>query len=588
MAVRPHPGEQTLPYGLVANTLRAAWAERDGEELEALDSHALAEAARLVPELGADGRPPPRTGGPGARQRFYDGLAQVFAALFEGPAPGVMFLDDLHWADQASLDVFTYLGRRLNTRPLLMLGAIRADELASGTTLWPGAQRISLTRLTRADVAQLADAAGAGADTAERLFRESAGLPLFVVEYLAAMRAGEEGPGMPGGVQALLIARLRSVGEAASQLLAAAAVIGRSFDDDTLRETSGRSEEEVVSGLEELTLRAIVTEGDDGYDFSHEQLRTLVLEQTSLARRRLLHRRAAEALERRAGDPALIAHHHRGAGQTARAATAHFAAGERARSLFAYAEALDHFASALALDHPDAAALHEIVGDVHTLRGEYRAALAAYETAAATGPGDRLGGIEHKLGRVHSRRGQWDLAERHFEASLELGGTHARVYADRSLAARRRGADAEALALAEHALELAEDSGDDEALAQAHNILGMLMDDRTHLEQSLAIAEALPDPTVAVAALNNLALVCARAGDSEVALELTVRALEVCSRQGDRHHEAALHNNLADLLHRAGCSDEAMAHLKQAAALFAEIGGDADEMHPAVWMLVEW
>ena len=499
-----------------------------------------------------------------------------------------MFLDDVHWADQASLDVLTYLARRLTTRPLLIMGATRAGELASGTTLWSGARRIPLTRLNRSDVTQLAAAAGADADTAERLFRESAGLPLFVVEYLAAMRGGEDGHDMPGGVRALLIARLGSVGEAAGQLLAAAAVIGTSFDDETLRETSGRSEEEVVAGLEELMARAIVTEGDDGYDFSHEQLRALVLEQTSLARRRLLHRRAAEALESRAGDPALIAHHYRGAGQAARAAEAHFAAGQRARSLFAYAEALDHFASALALDHPDSAELHETVGDVHTLRGEYRAALAAYETAAATGPVDRLGRIEHKLGRVHSRRGQWDLAERHFEASLELGGQHARVYADRSLAARRRGADDEALMLAERALELAEDAGDDEALAQAHNIMGMLLDDRSHLEQSLAIAEALPDPTVAVAALNNLALVCARAGDSEVALELTARALEVCSRQGDRHHEAALHNNLADLLHRAGRSDEAMAHLKQAAALFAEIGGDADEMQPAVWMLVEW
>ena len=94
----------------------------------------------------------------------------------------------------------------------------------------------------------------------------------------------------------------------------------------------------------------------------------------------------------------------------------------------------------------------------------------------------------------------------------------------------------------------------------------MLPDDRGHLERSLALAEGLPDPSVTVAALNNLALACARAGDPERALELTRRALVLCTRQGDRHREAALHNNLADLLHRAGRSDDAMAHLKQAAA----------------------
>ncbi len=116
----------------------------------------------------------------------------------------------------------------------------------------------------------------------------------------------------------------------------------------------------------------------------------------------------------------------------------------------------------------------------------------------------------------------------------------------------------------------------------------MLLGDREHLEWSLALAEALADPSVAVAALNNLALACASGGDPERALELTSRALALCSLQGDRHREAALHNNLADLLHRGGRSEQAMAHLKQAAGTFAEIGGDADEMQPEVWMLIEW
>jgi hypothetical protein len=57
---------------------------------------------------------------------------------------------------------------------------------------------------------------------------------------------------------------------------------------------------------------------------------------------------------------------------------------------------------------------------------------------------------------------------------------------------------------------------------------------------------------------------------------------------GDRHREAALHNNLADLLYVAGRSEEAMAHLKRAVAIFAEIGVDAGEMQPEIWKLVEW
>jgi Tetratricopeptide repeat len=66
----------------------------------------------------------------------------------------------------------------------------------------------------------------------------------------------------------------------------------------------------------------------------------------------------------------------------------------------------------------------------------------------------------------------------------------------------------------------------------------------------------------------------------------TRAALELCARQGDRHREAALHNNLADLLHLSGHHADAMDHLKQAVALFAEIGEPTQE--PEIWKLVSW
>ena len=62
----------------------------------------------------------------------------------------------------------------------------------------------------------------------------------------------------------------------------------------------------------------------------------------------------------------------------------------------------------------------------------------------------------------------------------------------------------------------------------------------------------------------------------------------LCEEQGDRHRQAALYNNLADLYHDAGRADEAMSQLEKAVEIFSEIGGDAGEMLPEVWMLVEW
>ena len=77
-------------------------------------------------------------------------------------------------------------------------------------------------------------------------------------------------------------------------------------------------------------------------------------------------------------------------------------------------------------------------------------------------------------------------------------------------------------------------------------------------------------------------------GDIDGALELAEAALALCASQGDRHREAALHNNLADLLYAKGRSADAMLHLKRAVAIFAEIGVEAGAMQPEIWKLVEW
>jgi DNA-binding SARP family transcriptional activator len=591
LAVRAHEGESALPFGLGASLLRAAMEDGRDARLRDLPVHWRAEAARLVPEAG-DGGAPSAGDGVGAQQRLHEGLVQVLGALLGGEgAPGAVLLDDLHSADPASLAVLGYLAGRLSGRPLLIVAVWRPEEAGEQLALLRrrAEATVRLGRLGREDVALLAAAAGLERH-AGWLYAETEGLPLFVVEYLAALAGAGAADELPGGVRELLSARLDAVGETAGQLLAAAAVIGRAFDVETLRAGSGRGEDETVAGLEELTRRGLITEGEHGYAFSHDKLLAIAYERTSLARRRLLHRRVAAELAARRADAALVARHLLEAGMDAEAAEAFRQAGDRARELHASSEALEAYRSALALGHDEPAALREAIGDLHTLRGEYRAAIAAYEAAAALAEDEAdVAALEQKLGRVHDRRGDPELAERHLAEALRLGGESARVQADRSLVAYRRGEEAEAVALAERALSLGSAVMDEEAVAQAENTLGMLTGERTHLERAVELAERLADrSSVLVAALNNLALACGREGDAGRAIELTERALRLCSEQGDRHREAALHNNLADLFHRAGDEEASMAHLKQAVAIFAEVGGEDGEMQPEVWKLVEW
>jgi predicted ATPase len=618
---RCYDGESGLAYQPLVEGLRAALTgQADSTWLKGVPTPWLAEASRLLPELldlrpGLEPAPP--LDSPGAQSRFLAGLSQVVLAALRAPVPGVLVLDDLHWADEASLDVLTYLVRRLAGQPVCVVVTWRSEQVQGGHRLRRlaaeaqhagSATVLQLARLSPPEVAELVLAvAPARAGQAAWLYEETEGLPFFLTEYLAVTPEGAPGAPPPGGVRELLRAKLGPVSEAGRQLLATAAVIGRSFDFDTVRGASGRSEEETVAALEELTERGLVREVREAgelpvlaYDFGHERMRALVYEQTSLARRRLLHRRVAEALAGRAHGQSLaasIARHFQLAGQETEAATAFKAGGDQARSLYANHEALAHYRSALALGHPDAVGLHEAIGDLETLAGAYDDALASYEAAAASASAEALANLEHKLGGVHDRRGDWQAAASHFEAALAASrddARKARLYADWSLTAHRRGDQRQAVELADRALALAEAAEDTKALAQAHNILGVLTGHlgdhagaRRHLERSLALAERLGDPSSRVAALNNLALAHGAAGEPERALALAETALAVCTSHGDRHRQAALHNNLADLLQAMGRREAAMEHLKQAVTIFTEVGAPGS-LQPEIWKLVEW
>lgn len=629
-----YEGESHLAYAPVVNALRTALAQqREARRLDAIPTSWLSEVARLLPELSMlrpGLPPPPPLDNPGAQTRFFEGVRQLFLALSAGDTPGILCFDDLHWIDGASLEWLSYLLRRLHEQPLCLLFTWRGKQPGRGTPLhqlFVEAQRsgkatiLTLTRLSEPSVREFVQASIANHlndHFVDRLYVETEGIPFFLVEYLTVIAKGalhteEADWSLTGGIRGLLASRLDAVDEIGWQLLNTAAVIGRSFDFDTLREASGRGEDETVAALETLIAQGLVEEVESRtgernptYDFSHEKLRSFVYDETSLARRRLLHRRVAEALighgHRDAGTLAgQIAHHFRLAGNDAEAAEYYKLAGERARSLYANAEALAHFQLALALGHPDAAALHEAIGDLYTLLGEYHSALNSYETAAALGAADALARLEHKLGAVSMRRGDWELAESHFEAALaalhgqDQPSQQASIYADWSLTALRRDQEQQALELAQRALRLAEASDDTRALAQAHNILGMLASHQHdmqmalhHLEQSRLLAEKLHDPAMRAAALNNLAQAYWASGDAPRALSLTEAALALCISQGDRHREAALHNNLADLLHATGQTEAAMSHLKQAVSIYAEIGVEAGTVQPEIWKLSEW
>jgi tetratricopeptide (TPR) repeat protein len=332
-----------------------------------------------------------------------------------------------------------------------------------------------------------------------------------------------------------------------------------------------------------------------------------VYDQTSFARRRLLHRRVADALllgsssGSAAANAAAVAHHERLAGREDLAAEHFRQAGDHARAVYANAEARTHYDAALALGHPAVAALHEAIGDLETLDGRFAAAVASMERAAARATPSDLARLEGKLGSLHQRLGQWAAAEQHHQEALHALGDdgsrvdRARLTADLAITALRQGDAERAGRLADRALALAERAGDEAALTYTGTVAGLLAIGRRDLDSargqlaaSLDRARRLHDPAAQVAAANALARVERLAGDLDRSHRLLLEALELCVEIGDRHREAALRDQLAQVLHGQGRAEEAMGELKQAVAIFADIGVDAGSVQTEVWRLSEW
>jgi adenylate cyclase len=234
------------------------------------------------------------------------------------------------------------------------------------------------------DTAQLAKQVAGGeldSDQAARIFRDTEGNPLFVVEMGRAMLRGENGDekvydgaeqeginnqerstptshwvlSLPPKVQAIIEARLTQLSPTARKLADLAAAIGRNFNFDIVVQASDSSEEEVINGLDELCHRSIVREQDATvYDFSHDKIREVAYAQLSATRRRLLHRRVAQALESVHASAldqlsGQLAVHYEKAGLPDLAVTYYQKAAQIALRVYANHQAVEHFSRGLAL-----------------------------------------------------------------------------------------------------------------------------------------------------------------------------------------------------------------------------------------------
>lgn len=406
-----------------------------------------------------------------------------FAALLRDlAAPSLAVIEDAHWADEATLDLLRFVGRRIDQTRALLLVTLRDDEVGSDHPLRavmgdlataPTSRRRRVAPLTLTGVREMA--ATLPIDP-ERLHRATGGNPFFVTEVLAA-------PGwtLPPTVRDAVLARVARLPETTRDVLQAVAV------------EPGRMELEVLERLgigadsiADATGPGVLVEEEGRLGFRHELARQAVAESIVPTRRRALHRRILDVLERRGTDDlARLAHHAAGTGDATVELQWSAAAAQSAASARAHREAVQHYARALRhldLLEPGRAAelLDRYAGEL-VIVDEPGAAVEALERAVALlrSAGDDVGAavITSQLARARWTAGQAEDAYRlvaQATDALESAESTRRAmpYAMRGYLAMLGRRSEEAVIWSRRAIAEAEAAGDDAALANALNALG--------------------------------------------------------------------------------------------------------------------
>ncbi|MFN8476075.1 MAG: AAA family ATPase [Anaerolineae bacterium] len=427
---------QNLPFAPVAEMLSRR-ADRLFTPASPIPRLWLAEMARLFPDIRAripDLPAPVALPAEEERRRLFEALAQSVLAL--GGQPLILFLDDVQWADRATLDWLGYLADRLREAPLLIILAQRLEDtspvLSALTAAWGRqgiARRVRIERLSPEEAASLIAALHVDPQQTHRIQAQSAGNPYFLVELARANARPTEReyePLAPPALTEVIGARLDRLPASARQVLQAAAILEPDFDFATLRRVSGRGEEETLDAVDVLLAAGVFTESQGRYAFAHPLVAQVVRDALSSARRAFVSHRAAEALEltppsRLPLIAGRLARLYADAGEPKRAALYFEMAAERALALAATDEAVDFYRQALALDPTPKRQLG--LGRALLRRADLIDARAALEAALsgliAAGDGHNAAHAAMDIAETYIQTGRFDAAVEWFRRSAD-------------------------------------------------------------------------------------------------------------------------------------------------------------------------
>ena len=513
-------------------------------------------AASAGPELGEA----LRRGAPA-----HDVQELLIAELEGPPRPVALVLEDVHWADDATLDTVTLVGRRIGGLPALLVLTMRGGEAPPGHPLRVALGAIPAGDLSVVELEPLSREAvlSVAGEAAEELYASTGGNPFYLTELLAAR--GEAEP--PASVANSVLGRLSRLDDDARGLVELVSVVpnrvGTTVLDAALPNWVAAAEEPERHHLLEVEPAHV--------HFRHELARNVVRSSLPIARRRALHAEVLEALLAEGADPAEIVHHAEAAGAQEVVAEYALVAARRAAALESNREAHSHYRRAAdffeRLPEAERAQALEELATVAYLAGQLDDAFRAIERAMTihAGLSDRaaLGRCTRVLSRLHWFAGDGEPARARAREAVEilepLGDAIelARAYSGVSQLAMLEDDASAARDWGERALRLATRLGDESTRAHALVNIGCAALQRDHREtrallDAHEIADAIGEREDATRALGNLGYVLMTWARPREAVRHARRALAYAEQHEVHAYVSYVSTGLAWMRMRAG------------------------------------
>jgi class 3 adenylate cyclase/tetratricopeptide (TPR) repeat protein len=570
------------------------------------------------------------------RQRLLDLILKLLQTRSQ-QCPLMVVVEDVHWADPASMDLINYLSRNIQGYPILMILLHRPEEGVPDWSGYPHTVNIPLSDLPDEALLQIAynmlGPIALPASLRQMILEKSAGNPFFVEEVVRALietgalvkdRSGQwrvvykmETVELPDTIHGLIISRIDRLLEADRRILQVASVVGTTFSSNIVKEIYPYSdlESSIQRRLDHLTGLGL-TEREalevELYRFKHLTTREVVYESQAFEQRRSLHRRIADLIAQTAKTVSeeidLLAYHYFEGQAWDKALEYNLAAARYAQREFAndiavtaYRRTLEAAAKLETDTRVEALLAQESLGEIFTVLGQYDEALTHYNSAQAiieTEP-DSIDRARHlaelcrKIADVYEKRGEYDTAFEQLERGLRYlaGGEPsieaARIYLLGSGVYQRQGNYEAAIEWCHESLAVARQIQTREGQqteGQIYYNLGGIYIRQGDLNRAvdfclkgIQIYEQIDDIVRLSQAYINLANAYSDQGDWPKASEALHKSLAMKQKIGDILHQGIITNNLANIYLYRGSWDQAADLFEQSRAIWKQVGATAFE-----------